>query len=266
MTQVAQDAQRYADENPRLPVLFGYPYASRAATLADRGDYEEAIPEYEKALAFGEHGNWRQKLAHAHYLIENYHQAIRDANVVLEQFPNRSYALVVRGSAWSSLGRGENALRDLDGAIENSPAYTEAFEARGLAHFRLHDFEAAVRDLRRAAELQPDREWTLRLLGKTLAAKLGRHEEAVAVYRRLTEIAPDDASYWLDYGESLHAVADPGAEAVLRRFLELADASNSNQLAGISRVKRLLDPAADVHVEESGSLPALSLVKNQTTQ
>lgn len=107
----------------------------------------------------------------------------------------------------------------------------------GMALGHLGRHEDAVAAYRRALDLRPDYPEALNNLGTSLDA-LNRPVEAVVAYRRALALRPDQAPWWGNLGSALLAARDPEhAEAAFRRAVALAPALASAQ-AGLGRVLR----------------------------
>lgn len=63
---------------------------------------------------------------------------------------------------------------------------------RGFSLYRLGAYAAAIPDLQNATDMKPDAKNTLFILGRSLQETL-RFEEALAVYRRVTQLDPQTA-------------------------------------------------------------------------
>jgi tetratricopeptide (TPR) repeat protein len=79
----------------------------------------------------------------------------------------------------------------------------DLLERRGAKRHRAEQHEEAIADLREVIELDPSREFALRLASQSLE-ELGRLVEAVAMWDRLVALTPDDAHQLL-YRAELNA-------------------------------------------------------------
>jgi Flp pilus assembly protein TadD len=62
----------------------------------------------------------------------------------------------------------------------------------GLQRFGRDDFEGAVASYRQALELEPEEPEVLHALA-TVLSKLGRHDEAIEMVQRVTQLCPSDS-------------------------------------------------------------------------
>ena len=262
MEALANEAQVYADRNPELPILLGYPHAYRGAAARRKKDWQAAVSHYGRALAHGELADWRRWRGSARYEMGDYAGAEQDARAGLESQPDHLSLLVVRGRALIKLGRLDEALEGANHALAIAPRDRWFRSHRGWIHEKRGDFDRAIEDYRSALEIDPDSSWTVARLGWVLGYELGRWEEAEPVLRRSIELDPDDATAWFRTAEAQHALGLPAAAAAARRYLELADhadASNHGKLARADAMLRARESGA-APGRSSRLLPALSMV------
>jgi tetratricopeptide (TPR) repeat protein len=131
---LAEEAQRYAEINPRLRALRGYVHLARGDALERGKQRQRAITEYTRALEYGD--NWRALLdrAQAYFREDDYARAITDLNRAWPQRPAEPEILEWRGKTYLAL------------AFQGTPVQRNLLLAR------------AVRDLTLAQEIDPDRD------------------------------------------------------------------------------------------------------------
>ena len=202
MERVAQEAQQYAEQNPRLPVLLGFPHAARGNWECVMGRCQDGFHHYRRALSYGDYHTWHYWLVDFHQRAGQQAQAVIAANAALEAYPNLHDMRVRRGRANGELGRQTEAMADFDRVLEENPRHYEALFYRGIAHLKWGRHSEAAEDLTRAVSEQPNNRWVLLNLGHA-QIRGGQPERALEPLGRLVEQNPDDAVGWYRYAEAL---------------------------------------------------------------
>ena len=154
-------------------------YKNRGSLAHERGDYKDAITDYD--IAIDKDPNY----AEAYYLrgcarlsLKQQEESIVDFDDAIRLNLNRAEAYYERGRAKYGLKRYEEAIVDFNDAIHLNPDYTKAYYVRGAAKYRLEQYEEAIVDFNDAIRLDPKHTeahyW--RGLAKYL---LERYEEAI---------------------------------------------------------------------------------------
>jgi len=170
------DAKKHFDEGDRL---------------YDLGRYEEAIKEYDKALAIDP--NYRD--AHnnkgvALYLLGRHEEAIKEYDKALAIDPNFKEAHYNKGAALYLLGRHEEAIKEYDKALAIDPNFKEAHNNKGYVLDNLGRHEEAIKELDKALAIDPNFKEAHNGKGYALY-HLGRYEEAIKEYDKALAIDPD---------------------------------------------------------------------------
>lgn len=228
----------------------------RGSALRDSGAYEEAVAEYDRAVALDpELARAYRGRAFSRGGLGDYEAGIADLDRADALAPDHAATVTVRGEYHRILGHDNEAIRDLDRAIELDPAHHFAWASRGATRLRLGQVDEALADLNRALELKPEYPWALgrrarvwRALGDRVRQladldhglrlqpdwgwgfcergdalrSAGRHEEALADYDRAIEIDSEYASAYASRGACLSGLARPDeALADLDRAVDL---------------------------------------------
>jgi len=152
-------------------------------------------------------------------------------------------------TALNRLGKNEEAAREFRLAVATQPGWWSPHSHLGVFQLTTGDLAGALESFRTALSLSPDNTRVLENLGITLQ-QLGRHEEAIAEYRRSIEIrptasalsnlgtclfllgrygeavqayeraasmSPDEATIWVNLGDALRWNASP-RERILRAY------------------------------------------------
>ena len=157
---------------------------------SDKGDWEKAIKEYDKALeldpemdeGFHARGTARLHLQEWDKAIKDFDEAIRlnpkrevtfanrgvarymkgeldksraDYDEAIRIRPTYSPAFLNRGLIWADRGELDKAIKDYTEAIRINPNYVDAFVARGNARLERGEYEKAQEDYDEAVSLKP---------------------------------------------------------------------------------------------------------------
>lgn len=160
-------------------VLAKYPNAAvpnnnLGTTYYEAGDYNRAMPFFEKAIA----------------LKSDYGDA----------YHNRALIHLKED-------RLDQAVADLTSAIKFKPKNFSSYNARGVAYFRLHNLDRALEDLNEALKIRPQDHEAFNNLGNVYFSQ-GRLAEAIAAYRRSVTISPGWAEANFNLGSAYYLNAD----------------------------------------------------------
>lgn len=125
--------------------------------LAYNDDYDNAIPEFEKAIRLKpDYGDAYFTLGQALYKRGSYEQAIRKFDKAVQFGPENAEALVGRGLAYEAKGDVEAAIADYDRAIEIKPDACSNYLLRAMARDKKGQAQGAASDYTRVLELSSD--------------------------------------------------------------------------------------------------------------
>jgi serine/threonine protein kinase/tetratricopeptide (TPR) repeat protein len=148
------------------------------------------------------------------------------------------------------------AREEVKKALEIDPNLADAHASLGWIQMSYDwDWSGADTSFRRALELEPGNATTVRRAA-SLAATLGRFEEAIALDRRAVELDPLDVATHNNLGlHAWHAGRPDEAEAAFRKALEL-NPGNPAARSGIGRVQLMRsNPEAALHEMEQEKSP-----------
>lgn len=137
----------------------------RGRVLHEKGNYQDALKEYDKALDSG--------------LLKGENQVI---------------ALNNRANLFADLGRFEEAVADYTTALEQSPAFAEAYYNRGIARYSLGEYLGAIDDFTRVMELDPA--YVSAYYNRSFPLEgLGRFNEAIRDVGKALMMRPENQAY-----------------------------------------------------------------------
>ncbi|WP_106436950.1 tetratricopeptide repeat protein [Streptomyces prunicolor] len=200
-------------------------HRAKAVTRGGMGDYDAALRDLDRVVALEPDNAYNVILRGEHHRIARHHaEAMRDLDEGIRLDPTSDFAWASRGATRLFLGELDMALSDLNRALELKPDYAWALARRARVWRAFGDHERQLADLDRALPLQPDWAWGLCERGDALRTA-GRDEEALADYDRALALDPDYASAYASRGASLANLGrDEEALADLDRALELKPA------------------------------------------
>lgn len=131
-------------------------YAAQGQVLARSGKADEAMAQFEKALAIDPYNV--QALSGRgliHQGEKRHAEAIEDFTAVHGLVPQRADPLVARATSYLALDKVKDAATDLDEAVQSEPNNGHAWSMRGLVYERLGDKKQAASSYNRALAIRP---------------------------------------------------------------------------------------------------------------
>jgi tetratricopeptide (TPR) repeat protein len=194
-------------------------YVSSGREYFDKGKYEFAIYDFEKALHNGsapEAYYWRGL---CYYHLKNYKRAQADFDTLLANNRNFTQAYLQRGKIHLKLNNYEQALLDLQEAAKLDAENPELLNERVMVYHALARYEEAITDLKTLIRLRPNYfENYINLAGLQLQTR--NFKEAVENYSKGIELMlaekntedPDAyfarATAYLEIGDTAYACQD----------------------------------------------------------
>jgi tetratricopeptide (TPR) repeat protein len=131
-------------------------YAASGQTLARSGKPEEALAEFDRALALDPY-NVQALYGRGliHQAERQHEQAIADFTAASGLTPQKIEPLLARATSYLAIDKPKEAASDLDEAIQAEPNNAPAWSARGAAYERLGDKAKAFASYSRALALRP---------------------------------------------------------------------------------------------------------------
>ena len=129
---------------------------ARGQMLAKSGKTEEALAEFDKAVAINPH--YAEALYNRGLLYQNQRQhrlAIDDFTSANGLTPQRAEPLLARAISYLAVEKPKEAAADLDEAAQADPQNAQIWTTRGLAYERLGDKPKAADSYGRAITLRP---------------------------------------------------------------------------------------------------------------
>ncbi len=176
----------------------------RAFELYQKGEYDNAIADYTKAI---EH---KPDDVEAYYnrgflYAEKgeYDCAIADYDKVIELNPNLAEPYNNRGSTYAKKGEYDRAIADYDKAIALNPKYANAYNNRGNTYAKKGEYDRAIADYDKAIALNPNLAEPYNNRGNTYDKK-GEYNYAITDYDKAIAINPNFADAYNNRGGTYH--------------------------------------------------------------
>jgi len=132
-------------------------YLERGYGYVNKGLYNEAIAEYNKAIKNDPGFAYAYNSRGIVYKTKGeFDQAIADFNKAIELDPKLVFTYNNRGVAYGYKKQYNLAIADFTKAIELHPNYVKAYDSRGLAYYLKGDYDRAIADYQKALEIDPN--------------------------------------------------------------------------------------------------------------
>jgi tetratricopeptide (TPR) repeat protein/arylsulfatase A-like enzyme len=164
---------------------------NRGTSLLDEGRYDEAMAEFQKAIAAKEDtGIAYLNLARARYRKRDYDGAIAALGEHARVRPRSKEAETLRATIAMDRGRPDEAEAHFRKALEYEPNFTDARNGLGLLLEQGGHYDAALAEFRRVVAIDPDHAEARNNIGIILKER-GKMDEAAAAFK--AAIAADPA-------------------------------------------------------------------------
>ncbi|WP_341525997.1 tetratricopeptide repeat protein [Nostoc sp. UHCC 0302] len=120
-----------------------------------KGEYVDAIANYNQCLLISNDSNLYYKRGLAHYQLGDYEAAIADYSQAIKMNISDAKSYIKRGLALYQLGRLEEAINDYTQAIRINPNIAIAYRNRAEARSHIGDNQGAIEDYTQAIKINP---------------------------------------------------------------------------------------------------------------
>lgn len=228
--QVKEFEQIVSAEAPIEELDMLLPYHFLGDREYDRGNYENALVHYEKALIQNPNNlDIMARMAVSYRLTENPDKALEMSQKMIDQAPHNSGGHFQKATSLTDLDRLQDAIASYDDAVKYTTDPASVLTSRSNALLMAGNWEKALSDAEKALQIRPHGD--VALINRCIALKrLGREEEA-------KEILQDTLPNIEDKYVRACAFAVLGDKENMLRELEAAIREDS-----APRVRAKLDP------------------------
>jgi len=205
-------SQEILDEAIALNPADSAPYVQYAWLHSTQGDHKKAVEMAEQALSLNPTSLFTiQNVASIQARADHFDRAIVILEEAMEKEP--AFQLVansVLGAIYSTMKQFDKAIEHHQKAIAIDPLDYDSYNELAWTFWNFKEWEEAARVWRKVTELKPDEASAYQYLGCVLGI-LGRIEEEWECYERATELTPVQSIelgvWFLNYGDYEQAVA-----------------------------------------------------------
>ena len=175
-------------------------YYNRGIAYGAKGDYARVIHDYDKAIALNpDLAEAYNNRGNAYRAKGDYGRAIQDYGKAIALNPDDAEAYYNRGNAYRAKGDYGRAIQDYGKAIALNPDYAEAYNNRGSAYGAKGDHGLAIQDFDKAIGLNPDYANAYNNRGIVYGVK-GDYDRAIQDFDKAIALNPDLASAYNNRG------------------------------------------------------------------
>ncbi|MCX7949739.1 MAG: tetratricopeptide repeat protein [Treponemataceae bacterium] len=203
---------------------FAEAYNSRGLLYKELGRFDEALADYSKAVALNPRmAEGYNNRAIVYFNLGRLDEALADYNRAIELSPKYAEAYYNRGNLYKAAKRYDDALSDYKKAIELKDGFVEAYINRGLTYSLMKRYKEAIADYTKAIKLESG------FLSEAYYDRgiayyfLERYKEAVADYRKAIEYNPKSGEAYYGLALAYDKLNRPKeALEAYRKFVEYA--------------------------------------------
>jgi lipoprotein NlpI len=239
-----------SDCNESIRIYRGYAaaYLNRGNVYLSKSDFDHALADFNEALRLDPKNAWAY--AERGNLYKNksdFDHALADLNESIRLDPNYALAYFSRGYLYKSKGDIAQAMADMNETIRHDPNYAPAYFTRGRLSYLLGNGPAALEDFTKAIKLDAEDPNSYFNRGVAYYVIGGRNADAVADFKKATELNPKDAyaALWRDLAERRNYAPSHLAEAAKQIDMTVWPAPVIRQFLGESTTEQTFGAAFD---------------------
>ena len=215
------ETSRYAKVNPELQSLLGYKDLIKGDVMKN-DDRQAAIAFYDAAIEWGGNDYMYFSRGKNHYYKGDYQQALSDFNRALTFYPQHYLSLRYKAWALYKLKKYKQAITIFELALQIDKlapganyglAYT--LSSQGRHQEAVKYYEASVK------HYGAYKAKTLSNYGRMLLWNLKDYERAAEILKRATEVNSKSPSAWYNYGIALNHLHDCDVISIHKTYLQL---------------------------------------------
>ena len=211
------------NESIRIYRSYAPAYLNRGNVYLSKSDFEHAFADFNEALRLDPKNAWAY--AERGNLYKNkgdFDHALADLTEAIRLDPAYALAYFSRGDLYKSKGDIAAAMADMNETIKLDPNYALAYFTRGHLSYMLGNGPVAIEDFSKSIKLDAENPALYFNRGVAYYIIGGRNPDAVADFKKATDLNPRDAyaALWRDLAERRNNA--PGRLAVAVKQLDMA--------------------------------------------
>jgi tetratricopeptide (TPR) repeat protein len=174
-----------------------------AKEYEDKGDFDNAIAEYTKAIKLDPDNAAAYRSRGEMYSLDkdDSDRAIADYTQAIKLDPDNAEAYTKRGGVYRQKGQYDAAINDLDAALRLDPNYASAYFYRGGAYYMKGQYDAAINDFDAAIRLNPNYAYAYANRGEAYRIK-GQYDAAINEFDAAIRLSPNYAWAYANRGDA----------------------------------------------------------------
>jgi lipoprotein NlpI len=224
-------------------------YLNRGNVYLSKSDFDHAFADFNEALRLDPKNAWAY--AERGNLYKNkrdFDHALADLNEAIRLDPAYALAYFSRGDLYKSKGDIAKAMADMNETIRLDPNYALAYFTRGRLSYMLGNGPAALEDFTKSIKLDAEDATSYFNRGVAYYVIGGRNPDAVADFKKATELNPKDAyaALWSDLAERRNNAPSHLAEAAKQLDMTVWPAPVIRQFLGELTAEQTFGAAFDI--------------------
>ena len=191
------------------------PFRNRANYRRDEGRIEEALADYNSAIALKPDGALYNSRAKLYFNQQKYEQAMSDYNKAIAADSTEGEYYINRGAVWALTGQFEAALNDFNKGIELNPDHANGYKNRSLVYQSLQRWQDAYNDVEKYLTMHPEDADLWYEKGR-LNNAFNKHQQALQDLNRAIQL---NGQQGLFYYEKMKALIALGQKAQAMQLL-----------------------------------------------
>lgn len=184
------------------------PYLNRGGAYRDKGNYQEAIVDFSKAIELNSKDERAYNNRGVVYRDKGeYQAAVADFTRAIELNTSNVDAYDNRGAVYGRLSKYQEAISDFTRAISINPKHASAYNDRGISFLAMGNYQEALVDLKKAVELNPSNAMNYNNLG-VVHSSMGDYQHAITIFNKAIEIDPRCTSAYISRGDAYLELGD----------------------------------------------------------